>query len=306
MEQIKTPVGRVLVSGATGLTGRALTPLLKESGYELAVLYRKEKPQTGDNCYRWDPSSGYIEPGALNGITHIIHLAGEGIADRRWSTRRKREIVDSRVQGARLIFDHTMREGKGVRCFISASGAGYYGSITGKKIYTEEDPPGSDFLATTCVKWEEAADMFRHSGIRTVKLRTGVVLSGKGGFVGKITAPMKAGVAAWFGDGMQYLPWIHINDLCRIYLKALDDDSMEGPFNAVAPVSVTQKELVSILRKRRRQPAIPIGIPAFAARLAFGEMSSVLLCGSRVSASALEAAGFRFRHPSPAEAIEAL
>ena len=300
------PRGRVMLTGAGGLIGKTLAPLIGMEGYELVVLYRDERPATGNNFFRWNPGEGYIEPGAFEGVTHIIHLAGAGIGDRRWSKPRKREIVDSRVESARLLYDYAKKECTNAKCYITASGTGYYGSITSDKIFTETDQPGDDFLATTCVKWEDTAGLFGSAGIRSVVVRTGVVLSPAGGFVEKVTSPMKAGIAAWFGDGRQYIPWIHINDICRIYLKALSDDSMSGVYNAVAPGTVTQKELILALKRRKKIPAVAAGIPTILVRAMFGEMSSMLLQGSRVSPSALITAGFDFNYPTAAEAVSTL
>jgi uncharacterized protein (TIGR01777 family) len=293
------PKGRVLITGSGGMTGRALTEFLTADNWEVVHLYRGKVPAGHKEVsYRWDPDNGFIDPAAVKGVTHIIHLAGAGIADKRWSKRRKKEIVSSRVDTAKLLFDTAIRERAEVKCFISASATGYYGNDTGSVMLTEDSPPGADFLAMTCVKWEEAADMFRKSGIRTVKIRTGIVISVNGGFLGRMMPFIKFRKALWFGSGKKYFPWVHIDDLCRIYLRALDDNTFEGPYNAVTPKQVTQKEFIIAMTTMKGKPLIKAGIPSFLIRLALGEMSTMLLTGNRVMATALEAADFKWLYPS--------
>ena len=293
------PKGRVLITGSGGMTGKALTKALIDDSWEVVHLHRGKRVAGHKNLsYSWDSGNGYIDPAAFSGVTHIIHLAGAGIADKRWGTRRKRELVSSRVDTAKLIFDTAMREIAEIKCFISASATGYYGNDTGSRILTEDSPAGTDFLAMTCVKWEEAADLFRKSGIRTVKIRTGIVISDSGGFMSRMMPLFRVRKALWFGSGSQYFPWIHIDDLCNIYLRALDDDSIEGAFNAVAPKQVTQKEFIITMAGIKGKPVVRAGIPSFFVRFALGEMSSMLLTGNRVAATALEAAGFKWLYPS--------
>lgn len=296
-----------MITGSGGMIGRALTKKLNAEKWEVVHLHRGTRAASHkENSYYWNPAAGQIDPAALKGVTHIIHLAGAGIADKRWSARRKREIVSSRVDTANLIFDTAMKEGAGVKCFISASATGYYGNATGSAIVTEDSPAGTDFLAMTCVKWEEAADLYRKSGIRTVKIRNGIVISNSGGFMSRLMPLFKVRKALWFGDGSQYFPWIHIDDLCNIYLKALEDSNMEGPYNAVASKQVTQKVFIITLAGIKGKPLVRAGIPSFIVRLAFGGMSSMLLTGNRVAATALEAAGFKWMYVTPAELRDSL
>jgi uncharacterized protein (TIGR01777 family) len=298
------PVGRVLVTGGTGLTGRALIPLLSACGYRVAVLSRNSEKADGKSLFYWNPDNRYIDPAALPGTTHIIHLAGAGIGDRRWSKKRMREITDSRVASAKLLLDAMLLSGTRISCFISASATGFYGNDTADRIRTEQDRPGTDFLASVCKKWEEAADLFRQHGIRTVIVRPGIVLSPRGGFMGRILPPARKGLIAWFGNGKQYFPWIHVYDLCNIYMKALDDNTCEGPVNAVAPGIVTQRQFMKMLRSVSGRHSIASGIPSLLVRLAFGRMSSMLLTGNRVSPAILREKGFTFRFPEPAEALK--
>jgi uncharacterized protein len=296
--------GKVLITGSSGLIGKSLARLLKERGYQVGGLSRHKPPTGNEELYHWDPNKKFIDSAALKDVTHIIHLAGAGIADKRWTGKRKKEIIGSRVGTARLLYDYVIREGTGVRCFISASGIGYYGAVTGERIFTEDDSAGSDFAAETSVLWEEAADLFKSSGIRTVKVRTAIVLARNGGFIRRILPLARAGIAIWFGDGRQYFPWIHIDDLCNIYLKAIEDETMEGPYNAVAPQSVTQAEFMKRTADKAGKPALKAGIPTFIIKMALGEMSSLLLNGSRVSSSAIETAGYCFKYSSSDSALD--
>jgi hypothetical protein len=298
------PQGRVLITGSGGMTGLALTNRLEAAGWEVVHLHRGRKPARHKTAsYYWSPQSGYIDTAAFNGITHIIHLAGAGIADKRWNSARKAEILSSRVDTATLLFDTAMKEGADVKCFISSSATGYYGNDTATRILTEESPAGKDFLAMTCVKWEEAADLFRKSGIRTVKIRTGIIVSARGGFLKRIMPLIRLHKALWFGSGKQYFPWIYNDDLCSIYMKALVDTNMEGPINAVAPVQVTQREFITAIARIKGKPIVRAGIPAIFLKIILGKMSSMLLNGNRVSATALEAAGFKWLCKTPEDAV---
>lgn len=286
------------------MTGRRLTVLLRNEGWDVVSLSHSRKKAEQPGVYYWNTSENEIDEAALDGVTHIIHLAGAGISDRRWSKKYKREIIDSRVLTAKLLYDTVTRKGSIVKCFISASAIGIYGNENSSQIFTEEAEPGSGFLAETCRMWEDVADLFRSSGIRTVKIRTGIVLAGEGGFMKKIATPASFGLFAWFGKGRQYMPWIHIDDLCAIYHRALTDENMEGPYNAVAPEHITQREFMLVYASKKGKPALKAGIPSIFISLALGEMAEMLLTGSRVSSSALESAGFEFRYPTAEEALK--
>jgi uncharacterized protein len=315
---------RVLITGGAGMTGRRLTKLLKDEGWEVVILSHSrqrtaQSTQSGETgkagkatrsgqsgVWYWDVRTGHIDEGVLNGVSHIIHLAGAGIADMRWTKKRKQEIIDSRVLTARLLYDSVMNQSISLRCFISASATGIYGNVTLPHIFTEADEPAADFLAETCRLWEESADMFSSSGIRTVKIRTGIVLDREGGFMSRIAPLARLGLFAWFGNGRQYMPWIHIDDLCAIYLRALQDVKMEGPYNAVAPEHINQREFMSAYAGLKGKPALKAGIPSIIIRLALGEMASMLLNGSRVSPEALKATGFTHRYSAAAKALASL
>ena len=222
----------VLITGGTGLIGRHISKKLKENGFNVALLSRKSKPDGDIPVYTWDPDKNIIDPEAISKADYIIHLSGAGIGDKRWTKRRKELIFDSRIKTGELILKEVQESGKKLKAFISASGIGYYGTIVSDKIFNETDPPSNDFLGEVCMKWEEMADRFNESGIRTVKVRTGLVLTEEGGALGRMTTTVKIGIGSPLGSGKQYIPWIHIDDLCNFYLKAVEDPKMMGAWNA--------------------------------------------------------------------------
>ncbi len=267
---------KIVITGGSGLIGQALIPVLKAAGHEAVALRRP------------------FAPAALAGATVIINLAGENLASGRWTNARKKRIIDSRVDTLRTLHELTKSGGSEVKTLISASAIGYYGSTTSDRIYTEQDPPGTDFLANVCRKWEAAALEFESSGIRVALVRIGVVFSDQGGALPKLMMPLKFGVSVPLGNGRQWIPWIKINDLARIFLHLVDHPELSGPFNAVAPNPMTNRELMLQLAKRKRRIFIPIGVPGFLLRLLLGEMAVVTLEGSRVSCKRLVDSGFHF------------
>lgn len=301
---MKEPVQkRVLITGGSGLTGRRLSRFLRDKGWDVVTLSHSRKKAEQPGVYYWSITENKIDDRALDGVTHLIHLAGAGISDKRWSKKYKHEIIDSRVLTAGLLYNAVIKEDNTVRCYISASAIGIYGNDTSSRIHTEETVPGTGFLAETCRLWEKSADMFSSTGVRTIKIRTGIVLACEGGFMKKIATMARFGLFAWFGNGRQLLPWIHIDDLCAIYHKALTDENMEGPYNAVAPEHITQKEFMLAYAARVGKPALKAGIPSILVRVALGDMSEMLLQGSRVSSAALESAGFVFRYRTAEDAL---
>jgi len=268
------------------------------------MLSRNIKKGSKFPVYFWNPEKREIDPNAFSGISTIIHLAGAGIGDARWTKRRKQVIIDSRVNTALMLLDEVKRQGIALETFISSSATGFYGAITSDRLYTEKDPPSNDFLGTTCRLWEEAADRFTETGARVVKIRTGIVLSPEGGALPKMTAPLKFGIAPVLGSGKQWLPWIHLVDLCNLYLKAVEDESLSGAFNAVAPEPVTMKTFMREAAKAMNRPFLPIPIPCFLLKTALGEMASLLLEGSRVSPEKIQGKGFEFRFPTLSLALK--
>lgn len=290
---------KVLITGGTGLIGRRLSPLLQSQGYEVRWLSRSENPESPYPSFVWDIPKGFIDEKAFEDLDYIVHLAGAGIADKKWSDQRKKILIDSRVESTRLLYRYVQKLDIPLKAFISSSAIGFYGSVTSEIIFKEDDNPGNDFLAHICKLWEESIFEFEASEIRTVAIRTGIVLSKDGGALSKMKTP----VITPLGNGLQYMPWIHIDDLCNLYLKVVEDDSLQGAYNGVAPEHETNKTLSKKLAKAFKRPFVPIGAPAFVLKATFGEMSTILLNGSRVSSEKTSATGFKFRFPLLRDAL---
>ena len=302
----------VLITGGTGLVGTRLTELLQQKKYKVTHLSRSKKNENNVITYTWDIKKATIEEEAITTANYIVHLTGAGIADKRWTTKRKKEIIDSRVKSANLLFEKIKTLGHPLKAFISASAVGYYGAVTSEKIFTESDPPANDYLGETCRLWEAAADQIGQTGtvtgrtIRTVKLRTGVVLSDKGGVLEKMMQPIRYFLGAPLGNGKQYMPWIHIDDLCRIYIKAIEDEKLQGAYNAVAPAHVTNKELTKAIAKTLNKPLFLPNVPGWLLEIVLGEIGEVALKGSRVSCEKIIKAGFEFQFPELEGALNSL
>ncbi len=285
----------ILITGGTGLVGSKLTELLLANKHEVRILSRKP---SANNEYKWDVSNKYIDENALTGVDYIIHLAGAGIADKRWTDERKQIIIDSRVETANLLFDKVKKLDIQLKGFISASGSNYYGAKTVDKIFKEEDSAGNDFLGKVCLHWENAANKFKELNVSVTILRTGIVLSSKGGALEKMKTP----IISPLGSGNQYMPWIHIEDLCYLYIKAVEQD-FSGVFNAVSPESHTSKSFSKILAKSVNRPYLPIAVPGFLLKLIFGELAVILLKGSRLSSNKVLKYGFRYQFESLEKAL---
>lgn len=296
----------VLITGGTGLVGSTLLDLLHGAGYRLRILSRSGRSTANARSFRWDINKGIIEEGALEGVDHIIHLAGENIGSGRWTKARRKKIIDSRVLSARLLFDSVEKRNPDLKSFTSASATGYYGALTTDKVFSEDDPPAGDFLARVCVKWEETAGLFRSGGYRTSVVRTGVVLSKKGGMLKRVLPLVNMRFLPLFGNGKHYLPWIHIDDLCGIYLKILADTGMDGVFNAVAPEHITYADFIRTLSSAKNKKILMPPTPEFMWKVLFGKQSSMLLEGSRVSAEKIIEAGYSFSYPTMGKALSDL
>jgi uncharacterized protein len=294
----------VLITGGSGLVGRYLTSTLLSMGYKVSHLSRKTNQIGEVKSSRWDPEKGFIDSAVFKDIDYIVHLAGANIGEKRWTTKRKSEIVSSRIDSSRLLHKVITENNIRLKAFITASAIGYYGSVTSEKIFNEDDDPGNDFLGTTCRLWEKGADLFENSGIRTVKIRTAVVLEKSDSALSKLMMPAKFGFLIQTGSGRQYMPWIHITDLCNIYLKAIDDQTIEGSFNAVSPQHVTNKDFMRTLAKVMKCKVFPIPVPEFLLRIVLGEMSDVILKGSRVSSGKIVKSGYRFLYETLEEALK--
>jgi uncharacterized protein (TIGR01777 family) len=293
----------VLITGGSGLVGKYLTSLLLSEGYKVSHLSRSANQFGKVRVFRWDTEKGILDPAVFEGVDWIIHLAGENIGEKRWTKVRKEEIVKSRVDSSKLLYRVITENGIKLKAYISASAVGYYGSVTSEKIFTEDDLPGSDFLGTTCRKWEEGTDLFQNFGIRTIKIRTAVVLEKDDSALSKMMMPAKFGFLVQTGSGRQYMPWIHIIDLCNIYLKAIQDSNMNGAYNAVSSQHVTHKEFIKTLAHIMGKFVFPLPLPDFVLGAALGEMSNVVLIGSRVSSEKLYHEEFRFLYDNLFEAL---
>lgn len=299
---IFTLMKKVLITGGTGLIGKRLSFLLASKGYEVNVLSRSKSPESKYTTFVWNVKDQFIEEEAFQDLDYIIHLAGAGIADKKWSEKRKKEIIDSRVQSTNLLYNTSKRLKTPLKAFISASATGYYGSVTTATIFTETDQPANDFLGKVCRLWEESIFQFKNDKTRTVALRTGIVLSNDGGALKKMKTPL----VTHLGDGKQYMPWIHIDDLCEIYIKAIEDEDFEGAYNAIAPEHITNYSFSKAIAKTFKIPFLPIGAPSFILKIVFGKMATIILNGSRVSTGKIEKTGFKFKFKSLDKALKNL
>jgi len=304
---------RILITGGTGTIGKRLSALLMERGYQVTILTRKIPANTeagGALSYAlWEVNAGQIDMQALTSADAVIHLAGAGVAEKRWSEKRKQEIVDSRTKSCSLLVNALRNNKHNVKTVISASATGWYGNDTSASLqhgFTEEAAPDTDFLGTTCRLWEESIEPITTLGIRLVKLRTGIVLSRDGGAYVEFKKPLKAGIAGILGSGKQMVPWIHADDICRMYLYALENEGLHGVYNAVAPNPVSNKTLMLQIAKQLNRFYIPVHVPAFALKIALGEMSVEVLKSVTVSSAKISAEGFGFLYPTIDKAVEAL
>jgi len=295
---------KVLVTGASGLIGTALLPLLTTGGHTAVPLARKDRPAAGLGAW-WDPATGEVSTEALRGASAVVHLAGENIAGGRWTDARKAAIRESRVAGTRKLAEALAKSGARPPVFVCASAIGFYGD-RGDAPLDEDDPPGEGFLSEVCRGWEAASEPLAAAGTRVVHLRFGIVLSPSGGALAKMLTPFKLGAGGVIGSGTQYMSWIAIDDLVGSIRHALVTDSLSGPVNVTAPNPVTNREFTRTLGRVLGRPTIA-PLPAFAARLAFGEMADALLLSStRVEPRKLLATRYTFRHPDLEEALRHL
>ncbi|MGZ3915071.1 MAG: TIGR01777 family oxidoreductase [Flavisolibacter sp.] len=302
----------VLITGGTGLIGKALTRELVDQQHQVIILTRnkKEHPQLGPVRYAvWNVQEQSIERGAIEKADYIIHLAGTNVAGKRWTEKQKQEIVDSRTQSAALLVKALQDIPNRVRAVISASAIGWYGpdpSIPSARPFVETDPADNDFLGTTCRKWEAAIHPVTRLNKRLVILRTGVVLSNEGGAYPEFKKTLKWGLAAVLGAGKQVISWIHMEDLVRLYCYAMENEKLDGVYNAVAPQPVSNKTLVLELARQRHRPYLAVNVPSFVLKLVLGEMSIEVLKSTTVSSRKVEESGFRFLHPDIASAVHQL
>jgi len=293
---------KVLITGASGLIGSRLTEMLLQKGYLVSHLGRTKKSGSLKS-YVWDVDREVLDKEALAGTEIIIHLAGAGVADKRWSANRKKEILESRTKSSALLFKTLKESSHSVKTVVSASAIGYYGFGLDEQIYSEDSLPGTDFLAQVTAKWEAEVDKMATLGIRVAKLRIGIVLSEKGGALTEMAKPVRLGVGASLGTGRQYLSWIHIDDLCGMFVKAVEDEQMNGAYNAVCDW-VTNKALTNAIAKILKRPLWLPNIPGFMMRIIIGEMAMIVLNGSKVSSEKIRKTGFKFKYQQLDEALK--
>lgn len=298
--------GKILITGGTGLVGTCITNLLLDKKYEVAHLSRSTGHVHGVNTYTWDIEKKSIDPQAMKGTHGVIHLAGAGVADGRWTDKRKSAILNSRVDSTRLLRAALEKQEQKPEVFVSASAIGYYGFDTGDQLMQEESAKGNDFLAEVVGKWEEEVQAIAALGIRVVKLRIGIVLAKEGGALPKIIQPIKFGVGAPLGSGDQYMSWIHVDDLARMFLWALEQKDVLGTYNAVGPFPATNAALTSAAAKVLGKPLFLPNVPGFAIKLLFGEMGNIVLGGNKVSNEKIAASGFTYDYPHLPDALQHL
>ncbi|WP_339655012.1 TIGR01777 family oxidoreductase [Flavobacterium frigidarium] len=294
----------VLITGGTGFVGRNLTDLLLRNGFSVSILSRSKRQDKKDiSYYIWDIKNQTIEDAAVNNADYIIHLAGENIAGERWTEKRKKAIVASREDSIKLIHNVLAKQNHKVSAFISASAIGIYGAINGEAICKESTPPASDFLGRTCQIWEAAVDTIGQLGIRTVKVRTGLVLGEGDGLIKKLKPIFKYRLGAPLGSGKQYMPWIYIDDLCEIYLKAINDETVRGPYNAAIQDDTDNiafsRTFAAVYGYKMWLPHVPAAI----IKLGMGQMSKIVLTGRRISSEKIRNTGFTFKITDIEEAL---
>jgi uncharacterized protein (TIGR01777 family) len=308
----------ILISGGTGLIGTSLSNLLLEKGHKVIILTRnlkraieKQPAHEGLTYARWNAEEQSIDRDAIEKADYIVHLAGEGIADKRWSQKRKKDIVQSRIQSGTLLTKALREVPNNVQAVVSASAIGWYGpdkpDRKNKKAFVESDPSDNGFLGETCRWWEASIHPVTLLGKRLVKFRFGIVLSNDGGALREFKKPARLGVSSILGSGKQVVSWIHIADVCRLILFAIENDKMDGVYNAVAAEPVTNKELMLKLAKRMRGKSfIPVHVPAWVLKIIKGEMSIEVLKSATVSGDKIQQTGFQFVYPTIDAALNEL
>lgn len=298
----------ILISGGTGLIGTSLTKHLLEKRHKVIILTRNLKRAIDKNLAderltyaRWSAEEQSIDRHAVEKTDYIVHLAGEGLADKRWTEKRKKQIVQSRTQGSAILVKALKEIPNNVKAVISASAIGWYGPDKKEKSprpFVETDPPDKSFLGDTCRWWEESIQPVKQLGKRLAILRFGIVLANDGGAFAEFKKPVRFGIASILGSGKQVISWIHISDLCRLIMYVLENEQMEGIYNAVAPSTVTNKELIlQLARHMRGKTFIPIHVPSWVLKTLLGELSIEVLKSATVSSEKVQQTGFQFLYP---------
>ena len=295
----------ILLTGGSGLLGTHLTKALLAKGYTVSHLSRKAGNNPQVKTFVWDINKGIIDEHCIDGIDTIVHLAGSGIAEKHWTDARKKDLVDSRVKSIELVYDLLKRKQHQVTSVISASGIGYY-SDRGDELMYETSAPARDFISQCCVLWEAAVDEGQKFGVRILKFRTGVVLDKDGGALPTLAKPIKLYIGSPIGSGKQWVPWIHWQDVVDMYLSGIENKNLSGVYNMVAPNPVTNKQLTQAVAKQLHKPLWAPNVPGFVLKLLLGEMSSIVLGSTKVSAQKIEDAGFKFKFTNLEAALSAI
>jgi uncharacterized protein (TIGR01777 family) len=292
-------MAKVLITGGSGLVGSRLTQMLQAQQYEVVHLGREARTSPV-KTYAWDISESKLDPAVFEGIDHVVHLAGAGVADKSWSLSRKQEILASRVEGTKLLLKAMEWPAKKPRTLISASAIGYYGDA-GKTLCMEDSPLGQGFLAEVCDAWEKAA-VRASDYTRLCTVRIGIVLSTNGGALPKMMLPFKFYAGGVLGSGKQMMSWIHIDDLCRMIIHLIENEACQGTYNAVAPLPVEQYTFMKALGRAMHRP-LWMWVPTFALRLTLGEMADTVLHSQFVSNDKIQETGFRFNYETVYKAL---
>lgn len=293
----------VLITGGTGLIGKLLSQVLIQKGYTVHHLSRnKPSAENGIKTFIWDLNKKKIDHNCIEGVSTVIHLAGEAIAAHRWTKKQKDKLIKSRTESIHLVYSLLQGKEHQVRTIISASGVGYYGN-RGDELLTEESKPGVDFLANTCIEWEKAVEDTGYENFRIVKLRTGVVLSKEGGALAQMDKPIRYGVGAALGTGKQWMPWIYLDDLVEMYVFMIENPNIKGVFNAASPEVVTNEQMTKAIAQQLKKPLILPNVPDFALQILLGEMKAIVLNSTKTSAQKIIHAGFDFNFPDLAAAL---
>jgi uncharacterized protein (TIGR01777 family) len=296
----------VLIAGGTGLIGKHLSQMLAEQGHSVRHLSRKEDFSARFPAFAWDVDRGIVDEAAFKGVDHIVNLAGAGIADKAWTKARKQLIIESRVKSTLLLKAQMEKTDWKPQSYISSAAIGFYGNVPEDRWIGEDQPVGSGFLAESCDAWEGAIRALKSTGVRTVALRIGLVLTLDGGALPQLLGPLRFGVAPYMGSGQQWYAWIHIDDLCRMFVAAIENEEMKGVYNAVAPNPVRNKDFTRAIIRDWKSRALLIPAPSWALRIGLGEMADVVLSGARVSANRIMNTGFEFEYPYLENALKAL
>ena len=286
---------KVLITGGSGLVGKELSKLLNSNNYDTAILTR-DINKRGSRTFYWDYENGKLDQEAIEFADIIVHLAGEGIANKRWTKEQKQRIIDSRVKTSNLLLDVIKKSKKKPHTIISASAVGIYGIESSTKVYTEEDKGADDFVADVVKQWESNVDKFESLGIRTIKLRIGIVISKDGGAYQKMVLPVKLGLGSALGSGNQFMPWIYIGDLTEMILFSIRNSNVNSTYNAVAPEYITNYDFMKTIATALNMPYFMPRVPSFIFKLMLGELSQILLTGLKVSSDKIVSVGFKFKY----------